>query len=291
MDNTLNAACAWFKLTEGKSCQGNPFAVFNQAFMAPGAYHIMWCLTQPLLWLSQSLGQGMPFITIPGNRPTPAWWYLPAPGIFWFPIKWLTDSFFWAPKVPVWPYSSMIRIYLVPTITLWMGIAICLGPQKPANALPKPIRDIAWNCIVMAIPPKTRCKDEGNLGGQSDQQLPSFRVDDPRWSCSTPTHKGNTIVFQPETSTTTTEPTTSSPFIIGMNSQPGIQPDRGGNNFFGLIELDQKPIKVKDVPITNQPWAATSLNTTFDFGWGEKFELKAERKWRSNNSEAYPKDS
>lgn len=44
----------------------------------------------------------------------------------------------------------MIRVYLSPTLTMGLGVAICFGPQTAGNAIPQPFRDIAGNCIVLA---------------------------------------------------------------------------------------------------------------------------------------------
>ncbi|MDR0283205.1 MAG: hypothetical protein LBI53_08225 [Candidatus Peribacteria bacterium] len=44
---------------------------------------------------------------------------------------------------PVTPrYPSLIRLYIAPTLTLQIGIAICLGPYATSIALPSPIGDI-----------------------------------------------------------------------------------------------------------------------------------------------------
>lgn len=90
-------------------------------------------------------------------------------------------------------------------MTLGIGIAICLGQQTVANTLPKPIRDVAGNCVVFAIPPITDCKDVSNNGGESDQIVNNFYVDAAQNGvCENPpkpTH--NVIVFTPNTSNTT----------------------------------------------------------------------------------------
>jgi len=43
-------------------------------------------------------------------------------------------------------------MYLAPTLTMQLGIALCFGPYKTAMALPQPLRDIGGNCVVAAIP-------------------------------------------------------------------------------------------------------------------------------------------
>jgi len=44
-------------------------------------------------------------------------------------------------------------MYLAPTLTLGMGVALCFGPYKMGTNIPKPFRDIGGNCIVVALPP------------------------------------------------------------------------------------------------------------------------------------------
>ncbi|MEI7557819.1 MAG: hypothetical protein WCJ45_03120 [bacterium] len=58
---------------------------FNQAFLAPGEYHVFGCvpkLPNPLYpvfkTLNSTIGKGMPLLNIPGNRPSP-FGYLPIP--------------------------------------------------------------------------------------------------------------------------------------------------------------------------------------------------------------------
>ncbi|HBB03409.1 TPA: hypothetical protein DCZ39_00685 [Patescibacteria group bacterium] len=51
----------------------------------------------------------------------------------------------------------MFRLYIAPTLTLGLGIAMCFGPYTVGKALPKPFRDLGGNCVVFAVPPMTSC--------------------------------------------------------------------------------------------------------------------------------------
>ena len=46
----------------------------------------------------------------------------------------------------------MIRIYLSPTLTQQLGMAICFGPQTVGNNIPAPFSSIGGNCIVTKVP-------------------------------------------------------------------------------------------------------------------------------------------
>gem|GEM_PF-3947144 len=48
-------------------------------------------------------------------------------------MKDFTDSFYW---VPGGVYPSMIRIYVSPTLTMQLGVSICLGPMAAASKIP-----------------------------------------------------------------------------------------------------------------------------------------------------------
>jgi hypothetical protein len=58
------------------------------------------------------------------------------------------------------PFSpSLVRIYVAPTLTAQVGVAICFMPYKAAQTtFPRPIGAIAGNCIVTALKPQ--CKQE-----------------------------------------------------------------------------------------------------------------------------------
>ena len=141
---------------------------FNQAFLWVWDYHLFWCYNiEPL---SRTLGKGMPILTIPGNWwPTMAW-YIPAPWIFWYPFKGPTDSFFlwnyW------WTYSSLFRVYLMPTLTLDLWIALCFGPYSVWSNIPDPVGSILWNCVVFSVPLPCWDTNDDNLWANATTEIP-----------------------------------------------------------------------------------------------------------------------
>ncbi len=251
IDSTLEGMCQGFTVG-GKWCQWVPVP-FNQAFLAPGEYHVFGCvpkLPNPLYpvfkTLNSTIGKGMPLLNIPGNRPSP-FGYLPIPWIFGYPFKWVSDGFFLG--VPGGPYSSFFRLYLVPTLTLGMGMAMCFGPYSMGIKLPKPFRDIAGNCIVFALPPLTTC-GWGTTGAKAEPQMDTYTQSmaaaATQWACNAPAKITKTIVKtagwgQMEVNTA------SSPFKMvaanaGFVSYVSAVPQ---GDFGWLISLDVEPINEK----------------------------------------------
>lgn len=70
VQDIADASCKGFSfgLPNLKACDGLPVP-FNQAFLAPGKYHLMGCI--PLEPLTQTLGKGLPVFHFPGTLPTP----------------------------------------------------------------------------------------------------------------------------------------------------------------------------------------------------------------------------
>ena len=130
---------------------------FNQALLWEWKYHLFGCFN--LDFLDSNIAKWMPVMTFPWNRWRFYWAYIPAPWIFWFPFKWSEDKFFlWANW---WDYDSLFRIYLMPTMTMQLGIALCFGPYNLAWVdLWDPLGDIAWNCIVFATEMPCAKKDQ-----------------------------------------------------------------------------------------------------------------------------------
>jgi hypothetical protein len=72
LDEVLKWLCQGFELGKG-GCQGIPVP-FNQAFLAPGQYHLFWCVPKlpnplyiPFKLLNQTLGKGLPILSFPTN--------------------------------------------------------------------------------------------------------------------------------------------------------------------------------------------------------------------------------
>jgi len=159
-DTALQWLCQWFKLWWGNPCIQPPVP-FNMSFLSPGTFNIFGCTLFQDKWLPLFFFPGTVYVAW---APVPMPYGLTQPG---------TDSFYWAPG---WTLPSMIRIYISPTLTAQLWIAICLWPQGATQAIPQPIRDLGGNCIVMslAIP----CGSPSPEVGPNEvytQQL------DPRW--------------------------------------------------------------------------------------------------------------
>jgi len=175
VDKIMSDMCKWFELSDywlwwEWSC-GLPVP-FNQAFLWPWNYHLFGCFD--LDFLTETIGKGIPTLTIPGNWPNPFWWwYLPIPWIFGLPFKWSTD---WFLGIDGWSRSSQFRLYLVPTLTAELGIAMCFGPYDVWTAIPDPASSIWWNCIVTAVP---LCGDTWGGSGWPNQtnQIPDALLD------------------------------------------------------------------------------------------------------------------
>ena len=123
-----------------KACKGLPVP-FNQAFLAPWDYHVMWCV--PIPPLTRTLWRGLPVFHFPGTLPTPVW-NIPFPR----GQKGPWDEFL---RVWWWIYPSLIRIYAAPTTTAQLGLAICGGTQKAALAMESPYADLGGNCVVTSF--------------------------------------------------------------------------------------------------------------------------------------------
>ena len=143
IQDAADKMCNGFSLSFSnlKSCEGLPVP-FNQAFLAPGNYHLMGCI--PLEPLTRTLGKGLPVFHFPGTLYTPVW-SIPIP----WGLKWPGDGFLWA-----WwgVYPSQIRIYAAPTLTAQLWLAICMWPYSAGISMPSPLSDIGGNCIVTSMP-------------------------------------------------------------------------------------------------------------------------------------------
>ena len=64
----------------------------------------------------------------------------------------------------------MFRLYLVPTLTAEIGMAMCFGTYNMLEfVLPDPFGNIAWNCLVTAFP--LPCKEEWNWDYESQPNV------------------------------------------------------------------------------------------------------------------------
>jgi len=263
IDSVLDGLCQWFKVSGKGSCQWIPVP-FNQAFLAPWKYHLFWCIKLPL-W---PLEKWIPILSFPTSTtpfiwpPNPSW----AWGIFWNT-----------------PPTSQFRLYMVPTLTLWMGIAICLGPYSVWWALPKPFRDMWWNCIVFALPPLTNCWDDKKSWWttiEPEITSPNLYNASKNWTCNNPAKIWNSIVFDESSSSNKKieSNTSNSPFQIvsvwANNNPTTLIP---WWTFGWLVQFSQKPTTLEndessnlDVNFENSKWWQDSFNLKA----GEKINLK-----------------
>ena len=146
IDKAIWWACNGIDLSElwlwwQKGC-GLPVP-FNQAFLWVWKYHVFGCFEIP--FLSETIGKWMPVLHAPAMR-----WTYPAVWFFGLPSYWPTENFFW-----LWTKSTLdswFRLYLMPTLTLDLWIALCFGPYTLWKNIPDPFGSIAWNCVVFSVP-------------------------------------------------------------------------------------------------------------------------------------------
>jgi hypothetical protein len=242
IDQTLNNLCNGFALGGNNPCLQPPVP-FNMSFLTPGTFNIFGC--------TLFKDKGLPAFFAPSTLITPVW---PVPFVwfFWAPLKWPTDTFFWAPGGT---YPSMIRIYVSPTLTAQLGVSICLGPMSTAQLIPQPFRDLGGNCIVLTVP-MPGCEDKGSTQ-VNNETIITPTLDPRRADASRPGICNNPVVtssiqFGPNTNS---EIAYSSPFQLvsrGENSQsytPGLPVNSIG---FGTIVIDQKPISFQEAQGQNQ---------------------------------------
>lgn len=258
VDKLTDSLCEWFKLG-GDSCQP-PFPLnqipFNQAFLAPGDYHLFGCVPKfphplaPLFEiLNKNLWGGFPALFFPATIRIPAVVApvpIPVVGSSLIPImqKWPWDGF-WLPPFPPgwWAFPSMLRVYLIPTLTMQMGVAICAGPYMGKLDIPV-LWDLWWNCVVATFPLYT-CneKDEDDIGVVPTEEIDPWMLDlAEQWSCDKISINwmakvlANSVIIQQETK--------SSPFRLSSQwEQSSARSPAASNVNLGYISLASSPIK------------------------------------------------
>ena len=159
VDDITKWMCNWFSFWWSNNCKWLPVP-FNQAFLAPGKYHLFGCWELPM----GALEWWLPSFFFPWTLHTPVWdipipWWLKSP----------TDWFLWPWW---WTYPSAIRIYAAPTSTAQLWIAVCVSPDAIWRKIPSPISDIAGNCTVFAVKPQ--CKGwSDNTVKKKDKENPN----------------------------------------------------------------------------------------------------------------------
>lgn len=195
------------------------------AFLAPGSYNIFGCKPSfPTINRVFPDDKGFPVFWFPGTQQTSVG-PIPFP---WGPqMLSNVDDFGYGFPSEGGTYPSMVRIYLAPTLTMKLGLAVCLGPQAGFDDLPQPIRDIGGNCVVLDIPFPSACGDGGD--DSIDQDLFDATQGN---SCDNPP-------IQPE------QPgdKASSPWTLTV-ADPGQppQPPIANGTYFGMVQFDAEPI-------------------------------------------------
>ena len=141
IDDITKWMCNWFSFWWSSNCKWLPVP-FNQAFLAPGNYHLFGCWrldVGPLEWWIPMFH--FPWTMYVGEVPVPIPWWL----------KWPGDWFLWPSN---WAYPSFIRIYAAPTLTAQLWIAVCMWPYAVWAALKSPFADVGGNCVVFAVKPQ-----------------------------------------------------------------------------------------------------------------------------------------
>lgn len=254
IDGALNGMCQWFNLGWWDPCLKPPVP-FNMAFLSPGTFNIFGCTLFQDKWL--------PLLFAPATLITPVG---PMPSVGPVGLAWPTDTFYWAPG---WTYPSMIRLYISPTLTAQLGLAICLWPMNAAQAIPQPFRDMWGNCIVIKIPMPS-CGWSDPVGTSvPTAQLEPWRMDAAaQWTCQNPpTHIPDTITWVPQQS--------SSPFQLVGQSSDSIYPSPvvpAGTYWGGLLNIDTQAIPFTQIAGLESDFNLDSLNLAA----GSPIKLKIE---------------
>ena len=285
VDDISNGLCKWFKIGQWWCQPPVPFNMipFNQAFLAPGEYHLFGCTPQlpnPLApvfaFINKMLWAGLPILYFPGTFYTPVG-PIPMvgssliPTIPWLGVsKWLGDGFgipgtLFSLENPI-GYPSWVRLYLVPTLTLQMWVAMCFGPYGIWANIPKLLRDLGGNCVVTAFPLLGSCSSTSatwTWGSLNTEVLPTWMTDlAAQWSCVNPAQGGKTIVYLP--SALTMVNTISSPIQLssrGASSSSWVQQFPSWN-FGGMWVISFNEIPTK---ISPSDYASSSTSSSSDF--------------------------
>jgi len=143
VDKLVKWLCNWFSLGKS-SCSGSPVPC-NFAFFAPWDINVCGCTIgtdpwTPVFWRPWTLWTPDGPKRIPnGQLVPPAWKNDPA-----WPQGWI--------------YPSYVRLYVSPTLSMGLWVAVCMWPYSWGMKIPpKPAGTIAWNCVVVAGELSTKC--------------------------------------------------------------------------------------------------------------------------------------
>ena len=282
IDEALDGLCQWFVLETKDTawCKWVPVP-FNEAFLAPGDYHIFWCVPKlpnplfvPFETINKTLGKGLPLLSFPTTLIAPPIPPVPFSAFLWIPAPMGAWWIFW----DIAAFTSQFRLYIAPTLTLGLWIAMCFWPYWVGIKLPKPFRDLWGNCVVFALPPITVCPKEPTTDvGPQTNKIDSYLKKAARWwTCNTPSTKQSTQINTTNNESTTIE-TVSTPFqIVAANSfentcescTTNYSPAMPQGNFWWIIQMDQDPITITSVI------GETDAYEGYDLKKWEKIKLK-----------------
>lgn len=179
VDKMLQWLCKWFSFSKA-DCWGWIPVPCNFAFLAPWMINVCWCPAWTDPWT--------PIFWFPGTK-----WFVcgkscsctaPVPmmkTISWPPTEKSAPS--WCNSTPV--YDSKIRLYLAPTLTMWLGFAACFGSyQKWMRSPPAPVWAIAWNCVVVAADVSWGTCEEDPENKDKEDEIDDWMNDMDNWVCS-----------------------------------------------------------------------------------------------------------
>jgi len=197
IQSVLDGMCQWFRLGSKQAACKWPPIPFNMSFLSPGRYQIFGCALPTIIPWVIGNDNGFPILAFPATLPTPAW-PMPAPFPWWGILKMpgIDQYGYFGFAAPSGTYPSMIRVYLSPTLTMGLGIAFCFWPQRPMSMIPSPLRDIAGNCIVFAIPFSNTCNQWGWEDWLLDEiALDTNTIDASKVQCTNQPRRPNRVPF------------------------------------------------------------------------------------------------
>lgn len=151
-ESIVDWLCGWYKFSDDSCWLNIPI---NRAFLAPGYYQDFVCQPsrddwKPVFrfpatkWKWCKKGPCCVPLSIPNQNRVP-WVDNPNAG-------WLTPC--------PWVFPSTFRTYISPTLTASVWVAFCFWTYQNWIAVPNPIWNVAWNCVVVAASLPLSCDND-----------------------------------------------------------------------------------------------------------------------------------